>query len=205
MADQKRRKRYSKAKKPKVYLDPSPKAFEGAFSRRLGQTPLEWVKAKVEGGSELRTIQYLYEITAAAIAEKNHCMPQSFERYYAQYLRTREVKPMTPARKTIYNKLVRDRIPELIEASGKSCTCETLSDEAYIAMLDKKLNEELAEYQQNKSLEELADLLEVMGAVVKARGYTWDDLTTVRRRKRAERGGFEKRILLKEVWAKDAP
>ena len=70
MADQKRRKRYSKAKKPKVYLDPSPKAFEEAFSRRLGQTPLEWVKAKVEGGSELRTIQYLYEITAAAIGGK---------------------------------------------------------------------------------------------------------------------------------------
>ena len=99
-----------------------------------------------------------------------------------------------------YNKLVRDRIPEIIEFSGKSCTTEILSAEDYLRMIDAKLDEELAEYQESKSLEELADLLEVMGAVVKARGYTWDELTTVRKKKREERGGFEKRILLKEVY-----
>ena len=55
-----------------------------------------------------------------------------------------------------YHKLVRDRIPEIIEADGKTCVCETLSDEAYIRLLDQKLNEELAEYQESKSLEELA-------------------------------------------------
>ena len=49
-------------------------------------------------------------------------------------------------KKTTYNKLVRDRIPEIIEADGKKCVCETLSQEQYIAMLDAKLNEELAEY-----------------------------------------------------------
>ena len=58
-----------------------------------------------------------------------------------------------------YNKLVRDRIPEIIEASGKRCVCSTLSDEEYLARLDEKLNEELAEYQESKSMEELADLL----------------------------------------------
>ena len=89
--------------------------------------------------------------------------------------------------KKVYNKLVRDRIPEIIESSGKRCVCETLSEERYIAMLDEKLNEELAEYQESKSLEELADLLEVMGAVVKARGYTWEELTAVRKKKKAER------------------
>ena len=99
-----------------------------------------------------------------------------------------------------YNKLVRDRIPEIIESSGKFCTTEILSAEDYLRMIDAKLDEELAEYQESKSLEELADLLEVMGAVVKARGYTWDELTTVRKKKREERGGFEKRILLKEVY-----
>ncbi len=99
----------------------------------------------------------------------------------------------------VYNKLVRDKIPEIIEKSGNSCTVETLTDEKYIAMLDAKLNEELAEYQESKALEELADLLEVMGAVVKARGYTWNELTTLQKKKREERGGFEKRILLKEV------
>ena len=67
-------------------------------------------------------------------------------------------------------------------------------------MLDAKLGEELVEYQESKSLEELADLLEVMDAVVKARGYTWEQLTDIRKKKKKERGGFEKRILLKEVY-----
>ena len=100
---------------------------------------------------------------------------------------------------TVYNKLVRDRIPEIIEASGKTCVTEVLSQEAYLLALDAKLNEELAEYQQSKSLEELADLLEVMGAVVKARGYTWEELTRVREEKRSARGAFDGRIMLKEV------
>ena len=99
-----------------------------------------------------------------------------------------------------YHKLIRDRIPEIIEADGKTCTWETLSEEAYLQLLDKKLNEELAEYQESKSLEELADLLEVIRAVVKARGWTMEELEQVRAEKAAERGGFEKKILLKEVW-----
>ena len=99
-----------------------------------------------------------------------------------------------------YHKLVRDRIPEIIEADGKTCVCETLSDEEYIRLLDEKLSEELAEYQESKSLEELADLLEVMQAVVRARGWTLDELEQVRADKVAERGGFAKKILLKAVW-----
>ena len=98
-----------------------------------------------------------------------------------------------------YNKLVRDRIPEIIEADGKRCKLETLSDEAYLRLLDRKLDEELAEYQESKSLEELADLLEVIRAVVKARGWTMEELERVRMEKAAERGGFEKKVLLKEV------
>ena len=99
----------------------------------------------------------------------------------------------------VYNKLVRDRIPEIIEADGNTCTAEILSDRQYMEMLDAKLNEELAEYQESKSLEELADLLEVMQAVVRARGWTWEQLEQVRKGKVAQRGGFEKKILLKEV------
>ncbi|EGJ47652.1 hypothetical protein HMPREF0866_00598 [Ruminococcaceae bacterium D16] len=101
--------------------------------------------------------------------------------------------------KISFCKLVRDRIPEIIEADGKICNCETLSDKDYIVLLDQKLNEELAEYQESKSLEELADLLEVIQAVVKARGWTLEDLEHVRADKAAKRGGFEKKILLKEV------
>ena len=102
-----------------------------------------------------------------------------------------------------YHKLVRDRIPEIIEIDGKKCVCETLSDEDYISLLDQKLNEELAEYQESKSLEELADLLEVMQAVVKARGWTLEELEQVRADKAAKRGRFERKILLKEVREKE--
>lgn len=98
-----------------------------------------------------------------------------------------------------YQKLVRDRIPEIIQADGKTCITEILSEVCYLEMLDAKLTEELTEYQESKSLEELADLLEVMREVVKARGWTWEQLEQVRQEKAARRGGFEKKILLKEV------
>lgn len=101
-----------------------------------------------------------------------------------------------------YHKLVRDRIAEIIEADGKTCVCETLADEDYLRLLDAKLTEELSEYQESHSLEELADLLEVLRAVVQARGWTWEQLELVRQEKAARRGGFEKKILLKEVLEK---
>ncbi len=99
-----------------------------------------------------------------------------------------------------YNKLVRDRIPEIIEASGNRCTTETLSDAQYLDMLDRKLAEELAEYRRDQTLEELADLLEVLRAAAAARGYTPDELERVCAEKREKRGGFEKKIFLKEVY-----
>lgn len=98
-----------------------------------------------------------------------------------------------------YHKLVRDKIPAVIESTGKTCRTEILSDEDYLALLDEKLGEELAEYRESKSLEELADLLEVMEAVVTARGYTWEELLAVKAEKKAARGGFEDKILLLEV------
>lgn len=98
-----------------------------------------------------------------------------------------------------YHKLVRDRIPEIIASDGKTCVCETLADEAYLRLLDAKLTEELSEYQESRSLEELADLLEVLRAVVKARGWTWGQLEQIRQEKATKRGGFEKKIFLKEV------
>ena len=98
-----------------------------------------------------------------------------------------------------YHKLIRDKIPEIIERTGKTCKTEILSDEHYLALLDEKLGEELAEYQESKSLEELADLLEVMEAVVVARGYSWEQLLRVKAEKKAARGGFEEKLLLLEV------
>lgn len=98
-----------------------------------------------------------------------------------------------------YQKLVRDRIPEIIREDGKICITEVLSETCYLEMLDSKLAEELTEYQESKSLEELADLLEVMRAVVRARGWTWEQLEQVRQEKAARRGSFDEKILLKEV------
>mgnify|MGYP000706780083 CR=1 FL=1 len=98
-----------------------------------------------------------------------------------------------------YHKLVRDRIPEIIESDGEQCVCEVLSSKEYLALLDEKLQEELNEYEESKSLEELADLLEVMYAVVKARGWSVEELEQVRKEKAKQRGGFEKRTFLREV------
>lgn len=194
----KKRKMPAKPEKPRI--DSSLQAFERAFQNRLGQRPIEWITAKLQNGSELSAIQSLFEIMSAEIELQYNCAMQPFSHYYEQCQIEKDVTPMRKKTMQQYNKLFRDRIPEIIEKDGKTCICETLSREQYIAMLDAKLNEELAEYQQSKALEELADLLEVMDAVVKARGYTWEQLTDIRKKKKEERGGFEKRILLKEVY-----
>lgn len=176
-------------------LQKDPKVFETAFQKQLGQCPTDYLVGKIQSGSDLSSIEYLFDILSAEIARKNNCVCKGFGYYH-----TKAKERINAMKKhTVYNKLVRDRIPEMIEASGKECIVEVLPRDAYIQALDMKLNEELAEYQQSKSLEELADLLEVMGAVVKARGYTWEDLTRVRKEKRAERGAFDQRIYLKEV------
>lgn len=101
-----------------------------------------------------------------------------------------------------YNKLVRDRIPEIIEASEKSCSIDILSGEEYLHMLDTKLDEELAEYHKDQTLEELADLLEVIKACAVARGYSPEELEQLRAEKAAQNGAFERRILLKAVQEK---
>ena len=99
----------------------------------------------------------------------------------------------------IYNKLVRDRIPEIIEADGRKCVTKILSDEEYIKMIDAKLDEELAEYHLDHSIEELADLVEVIYAATRARGYSIEQLESIRKKKASKRGVFEKRILLESV------
>ena len=191
-----RAQRKSRTKKEKATVPLRPAScFEAAFCKRIGLSPAAYIAGKL-GNSKLDDICYLFEIIAAEIVKENRCVFLGFDFYHDLALRE---KTMGHKRATVYNKLVRDKIPEIIQSSGKVCVTETLSEEAYIHALDAKLSEELREYQNSKSLEELADLLEVMGAVVKARGWSWEELTAVRKAKRAERGGFEQRILLKEV------
>ena len=99
----------------------------------------------------------------------------------------------------VYNKLVRDKIHEIIMKSGKTAHCHVLDNNEYITELDRKLNEECAEYQADKNIEELADMLEVMYAIAEARGYSVADLERVRLEKAEKRGGFSERIFLEYV------
>ena len=98
-----------------------------------------------------------------------------------------------------YNKLVRDKIPEIIERDNKTCSTRILNDTEYLQMIDAKLDEELAEYHRDQNLEELADLLEVVYAAARARGYSVDELESLRRQKADKRGGFDQQILLESV------
>mgnify|MGYP000405723970 FL=1 len=91
-------------------------------------------------------------------------------------------------------KLVRDKIPQIIIADGRTPIVRTLSDEEYLSELDRKLNEEVAEYQADKSLEEMADVLEVLFAICEARGHSVDELIEVRDKKREKRGGFRDKV-----------
>ena len=99
----------------------------------------------------------------------------------------------------VYNKLVRDKIPEIIEVDGITCKTRILSDEEYIDSLEAKLNEEVAEYQADKNLEEMADVLEVLQAICVARGYSLEELDAMRLKKADERGGFAEKIFLEYV------
>jgi predicted house-cleaning noncanonical NTP pyrophosphatase (MazG superfamily) len=98
-----------------------------------------------------------------------------------------------------YNKLVRDKIPDIIRNDGRTASHYTLSEEEYIMELDKKLNEEVNEYQIDKNLEEMADILEVLYGICKARGFSIDELEAKRKEKALLRGNFDNRVFLEFV------
>lgn len=99
----------------------------------------------------------------------------------------------------IYNKLVRDRIPEIIQNNGQICRTRTLTNEEYIEALDAKFMEEFAEYKDSRSIEELADIFEVLCAMAAYHGFSKEELITAQEQKRADRGGFEDKIFLFDV------
>jgi predicted house-cleaning noncanonical NTP pyrophosphatase (MazG superfamily) len=98
-----------------------------------------------------------------------------------------------------YNKLVRDKIPEIIAASGMDVTFRILNDEEYKIELEKKLDEEVAEFHESKSIEELADILEVITALCSAHGFKRREVEEKKEEKGAARGGFFKGMYLIEV------
>lgn len=96
----------------------------------------------------------------------------------------------------VYNKLVRDRIPEIIEAQGDRAVARILEKWEYTQCLEAKLDEEVAEYHRDKNVEELADIMEVLLALAELHGASEEELKAVCDRKRQARGGFSKRIFL---------
>jgi predicted house-cleaning noncanonical NTP pyrophosphatase (MazG superfamily) len=96
----------------------------------------------------------------------------------------------------VYNKLVRDKIPGIIEDQGQTPQIRTLSDEEYLLHLEQKLDEEVGEYHKDKTPEELADILEVVYALAATAGCSKRQLMDLYQQKHDARGGFEKRYFL---------
>ena len=95
-----------------------------------------------------------------------------------------------------YNKVVRDKIPEIIAESGKKSNIKQLDDTSFLAELEKKLIEEVNEYTENKDVEELADLLEVIYRISELRGVNSDELDEIRKDKTGKRGKFDSNLFL---------
>ena len=96
---------------------------------------------------------------------------------------------------THYNKLVRDKIPEIIEAQGEMPVIRVLEGEEYLRHLEDKLDEEVGEYHRDKNMEELADILEVLYALADTIGSR-EELLAAYEKKHTARGGFAKGIFL---------
>lgn len=97
----------------------------------------------------------------------------------------------------IANKLVRDRIPEIIESKGGTCETEILGDEEYKEALMVKLQEEIAEFDKGAHPEELVDVYEVLIALTNACGYDMHMLNKMADEKRKKNGAFNEKIFLK--------
>jgi len=98
-----------------------------------------------------------------------------------------------------FNKLVRDKIPEIIISNGEQPVTRILSDEEHLAMLNKKLLEEVNEYLESGDPEELADILEVVRGISKAKGLKFDEILNIMDIKHTKRGGFDNKVFLIET------
>ena len=99
-----------------------------------------------------------------------------------------------------YNKLVRDKIPENINSiKGKKCNYKILNDKEYLQELDKKIFEEAHEFIEEHSIEELADLMEVIFAIMKARNISMEDVENARKIKNSKKGSFNDKVYLIDV------
>ena len=98
-----------------------------------------------------------------------------------------------------YNKLIRDKNVKIMEDKGCKVTYEILDNKRYGAELDKKLKEEVEEYLADYSVEEMADIMEVIYAILEYRGTSMEEVEQVRIKKRNRKGAFKNKIFLKDV------
>ena len=99
----------------------------------------------------------------------------------------------------IYNKLVRDKIPEIIKSEGREVKAKILNDEEYKKELNKKLQEEVREYLEDNNVEELADIVEVVYGILNSMDITIEEFEKIKKEKVKKRGAFNKKIFLEEA------
>ena len=103
-----------------------------------------------------------------------------------------------------YKKLVRDKIPEIIMLNeGRSCNTRILDNDEYLLELNKKIKEELNEYLESGDIEELADLEEVLRAILDSKGISYEEFEKIRLEKVKKRGAFKNRIYLEGLEEKE--
>ena len=99
----------------------------------------------------------------------------------------------------MYNKLVRDNIPDIIRSNGENPVTRILSDEEYIVELNRKLLEEVNEYLNDNDTSEIADILEVIRAILDFNNISYEDMENIRIKKANKRGSFKEKIFLEKV------
>ncbi|WP_254766273.1 nucleoside triphosphate pyrophosphohydrolase [Salinilacihabitans rarus] len=104
---------------------------------------------------------------------------------------------------TEYGKLVRDRIPEIVREDGERPVTSVAEGDEYADRLAAKLVEEAVEFDESRDVEELADVLAVVRAILDHEGRSIERVEELRREKRAERGGFGEGIVLERVEGAD--
>jgi len=99
----------------------------------------------------------------------------------------------------IFNKLVRDKIPNIIEGNNETCKTRKLNDEEYLIELNKKIKEEVNEYLESGEVEELADIEEVLRAILDVKKVSYNEFENIRENKVQKRGAFKERIFLEST------